>query len=106
MAGGAFLANRLARSVPGRVIESQAGAATGKALQSPAIKATAEAIRPSAVVSTGMSTSREKPAAANLPLNSQTATGPDGHQLYLSPDGATWIDSVTGKPVSNDNAEQ
>lgn len=37
---------------------------------------------------------------------SQTATGPNGHQIYRSPDGATWIDSGTGKPVGNDNAEQ
>jgi hypothetical protein len=36
----------------------------------------------------------------------QTATGPNGHQLYLSPDGVSWIDSVTGKPVSNADAEQ
>jgi len=98
MAGGMFLANRFARSVPGRVIESQAGAATGKALQSPVIKATAGAIRPSAIVSSAMSTSDEKPA--------QTATGPNGHQIYLSPNGNTWIDSVTGQPMGSDNAQQ
>jgi hypothetical protein len=47
-----------------------------------------------------------KPQAANPPQNSQTATGPNGHQIYLSADGATWIDSTTGKPVGNANAEQ
>jgi hypothetical protein len=52
----------------------------------------------------GESTS-PKPQAANLPQNAQTATGPNGHQIYLSPDGSTWIDSVTGKPVSGSNEQ-
>jgi len=38
------------------------------------------------------------PAPTNRAALPKTATGPNGHKLYLPPGGSQWIDTVTGKP--------
>jgi hypothetical protein len=34
-----------------------------------------------------------------IPQNAQTATGPNGHKIYTIDNGASWVDSTTGRPL-------